>query len=114
MNAIRQKILEDKMESFDEDTKKIYRIAECICRTEFERAFNFNLDLPFGHPKNLICHANTEKLWNIVSFWTSLKDKYEEGKCGEPLKSAIIFFSDIQASGMLKVIYTVAKNIEDS
>ena len=52
MNVICQKILEDKMEGFGEETKKIYRIAECICRTEFEKAFNFNLDLPFGHPKS--------------------------------------------------------------
>ena len=54
MNKIREQILEEKLIGMEEETKKVYRIAECICRKEFEKAFNLNLDLPYGHPKNLI------------------------------------------------------------
>ena len=108
MNAIRQKTLEENLERLDEETKNIYRIAELICRREFEKEFNFNLDLPLGHPKKLIISRNEkefkEKMYAIISFWESLKEKYF-AKVEDPLASAIALFCDFHEVGTYKLLH---------
>ena len=100
MNSIRQKILEKKLEHMDEKNKKIYRLAERICRKEYEKKYDLDLNLPLGHPKNKV---SITQLWDIVSFWVSLNGKYQNR--GEtPLTNAIMYFCDIHASGMMKIM----------
>ena len=110
MNAIRQKKFEENLEGLDEETKNIYRIAELICRREFEKEFNFNLDLPLGHPQNLIPiinkNDNRKVLLDVLSFWMSIKDKYL-AKLEDPLASAIAYFCDIHVTGMYKRLHNV-------
>ena len=61
MNAIRKSILEQKLTNADKTTKNNYIKAEEICRKEFEKAFNLNLNLPLGHPKNLIQFSSEQE-----------------------------------------------------
>ena len=106
MNKIRNNILNKQLEHMDEETKRIYKIAESICRKEYEKAFNFDLDLPIGHPKNSIgIEANNphKPLMEIIEFWMALKKKYE-GKCNDALSRPIAYFCDVHISRLLNTM----------
>jgi len=107
MNKIRQTYLNEKFKNVDEETKKIFILAEDICRREYEKAFNLNLDLSIGHPQNLISFSNKkerkQQLNKIISFWEDLKERYFKN-CSEPLASAVAYFCDIQEIGMMKLM----------
>ena len=91
----------------NDETKTIYKVAVEICRREYEKAFNLNLDLSIGHPQNLISFSNKkerkQQLNKIISFWEDLKERYFKN-CSEPLASAVAYFCDIQEIGMMKLM----------
>ena len=98
MNSNRNSILDEILVGMNDETKTIYKVAEEICRREYEKAFKLNLDLPIGHPQNLIPFSK-EHIYDIILFWESLKNKYFK-KCRDPLASAIAYFCDTQTTGM--------------
>ena len=102
MNSVRQKIIEEKIEGLDEETKNIYRIAELICRREYEKAFDLDLNLPLGHPNNLITFTD-KILLKKIDVWESLKEKYFD-KVEDPLASAVSYFCDMQATGIINLL----------
>ena len=106
MKALRRKILEQKLDGMDEKHKRIYRIAERICRKEYEKAFDLDLDLPFGHPKNKIGIRDGSELWKLVAFWIDLKQKYED-RDQTPLSIAMVFFCDLHAGGIIKIMQNI-------
>ena len=99
---MRLKMFDEKIEGLDEETKNIYRIAELICRREYEKSFDLDLDLALGNPKNLMpfCYKDLRK---TISFWESLKEKYL-AKVEDPLASVIAFLCDVQTSGIYKLL----------
>ena len=102
MNVVRQKMFEEIIKGLDEETKKNYRIAELICRREYEKAFDLDLNLPLGHPKNLFPITN-KTLLKRIDFWDSLKEKHF-AKVEDPLASVVAFFCDMQVIGMIKLL----------
>ena len=107
MASLRKEAKKKLLENADDETKILYTVAECICRKEDEKLFHYNLDLPFGHPQNMIYFSSSEErnkiLMNEITFWEALKEKYFE-KCNDPLASAIDYFCDVHATGALKLM----------
>ena len=102
----RQKILEYKLSGMNENSKNINVIAELICRRLYEKAFNINLDLPYGHPHNMIQYKDEEELKKYVmdeiEFWMSLRDKYKVKQ--EHLYIAIVSWADQQIEARIKLL----------
>ncbi len=103
MTSLRKHAMRKLMEDVDGETKRLYIVAEKICRKEYERAFQYDLDLPIGHRQNRIYFSSSEErnkhLLDFISFWENLKEKYFE-KCNDPLASAVAYFCDVHATGM--------------
>lgn len=109
MNAMRKSTLEQKLTNADKTTKNNYIKAEEMCRKEFQKAFNFNLNLPLGHPKNLIQfsseHEKKEQRKNIIKFWQTLKDRHIHNIFKKKyLHFEIIVWCDMQIAGMTKLL----------
>ena len=107
MNSVRQEILNKNMSDLDQETKDIFLLAESICRREFEKKFDLNLDLPIGHPRNIMMYSNIKErnqhLYKVINFWEDLKDKYF-GKCSDSLASAVAYFCDRQCIGFYQLL----------
>ena len=93
-----------------EQKKKQYHIAEQIVRREYEKAFNYNLDLSIGHKQNMIKFTSVEELQEDIKtkikFWMSLRDRYINDK-KHPLKEAIVYFSNVQVNGMINILTSI-------
>ena len=87
----REVVMNTLLTGADEKTKSHYMMAEVICRKEYERKFNLDLNLPYGHPKNLITGETSKELKSrileIIDFWNGLKEKYEEKLLDKNMKS---------------------------
>jgi hypothetical protein len=59
-----------------------YITAEKICRQEYEKQFNLDLSLPYGHPKNIFIYTSheehLEKIKEQIVFWRDFGYKYTE------------------------------------
>ena len=102
----RQKNLEYKLSGMNENSKNINVIAENICRRLYEKAFNLNLDLPYGHPHNMIQYKDEEELkkylMDEIEFWMSLRDKYKVKQ--EHLYIAIVSWADQQIEARITIL----------
>jgi len=107
MESVHQLMLKKKLDEtdMDEQNKKYYLMAEAICRREYEKAFDFDLNLPIGHPKNRMCR---DELPAAIKFWVALGDKYNGTN---PLHEAIFFLCTIQSTGMYE-LYLSLKNTQ--
>ena len=107
---IREAALAQITYGMPEKQKKQYHIAEQIIRREYEKAFNYNLDLPVGHHQNSIKFTSVEELqediFKKIDFWKSLKYRYINDK-KNTLKEAIIHFCNLQINGMIKFLSSI-------
>lgn len=107
MDLIRERVFEKRFSGLDEETKKIYMIAEKICRREYEKKFNFDLNKQFGHPQNLVRFSTDDErkqqLIKIMQFWEDTKEKYLI-KCSDPLASVIAYLCEIQLTGIYSLL----------
>ena len=107
---IREAALAQITYGMPEKQKKQYHIAEQIVRREYEKAFNYNLDLPIGNHQNLIKFTSVEELQEDISkkidFWRSLKDRYINDE-KNTLKEAIIHFCNLQINGMITFLSSI-------
>ena len=78
-----------------------FSVADKICKHEFEKAFNFDLSLPVGHPKNRI---NVNNLQNILFFWVQFKEKIIKSKKRNILHKETEKICDKQITGILSLI----------
>ena len=73
MATLRKEAMKKLLENVDNETKRLYTLAEKICRKEYEKVFNYNLDLPIGHPQNRIYFSSSEELkkslLDDITFW---------------------------------------------
>ena len=102
----RQKILEYKLKGINKYSKDVNIMAERICRRLYEKAFNLDLDLPYGHPQNMFYYKNEDELrkhmMDEIHFWITLRDKYKDKQ--EHLSIAIASWADQQTAGRISVL----------
>ena len=118
----REVVINNLLSGADDKTKNHCKLAELICRREYEKTFNLDLDLHYGHHKNMIVGKSPKdlklRLREVINFWNVLKEKYEEKLLDKNMKShpkmnmenlldAIFLFCDNHTTQMHKLYISI-------
>ena len=102
----RQKILEYKLKGINEYSKDVNIMAERICRRLYEKAFNLDLDLPYGHQQNMFYYKSENEfkkhMMDEIEFWMTIRDKYKVKQ--EHLYIAIVSWADQQIEARITIL----------